>query len=195
MPFYQPLKIPPHCFPTDFISELKRKGYFLPNFSGQSLIATKPPCKRSLKHLHVCLGKRTAKVTALPEDFFQAPDWKPKMGWCPQCKAKEGLAAFGHSARETITLSQSTVRMLHSSQLHGHAKGDKADGACFSQWRVNPPRSRCLHKVFKQLDREQLGLPSAFLLCSLSSPRGAGQCRGLHFSCRCSGRALPSRGV
>lgn len=83
----KPLKIPPLSFPTDFISALKRKCYFLQNFSGKSLVAIKPLCKRSLKHLHVCLGKKTAKVMALPEDFFQAPDWKPKMG-CPQCKAK-----------------------------------------------------------------------------------------------------------
>lgn len=83
----RPLEIPPHFFPTDFISELKRKGYFLPNFSGKSLVTVKPLCKRSLKHLPVCLGKRTAKVMALSEDFFQAPDWKPEVG-CSHCEAK-----------------------------------------------------------------------------------------------------------
>lgn len=41
-----------------------------------------------------------------------------------------------------------------------------------------------------------LGIPAVLPctpLCFLSSPSKAGQCRGLLFSCRCSGRALPSR--
>lgn len=115
------------------------------------------------------LAKELQRSWHFQRTFSKHQIGSPRWG-ARTARQREGPAAFGRSTSDTITLSQTTLRMLQkpfekSSQLHVLAQSEKADGACFSQWRGNPPRSRHLHKAFGQLDREQPGLPSAFLLC------------------------------
>lgn len=127
----KPFKIPPHSFSTDFIWELKRKGCFFPNFSGKILDAIKPLCKRSLKHLHVCLGNRTAKVMALPEDFFQAPDWKPK---------RLGLQGKGKDLQNLVT-----VQVTRSPSARPQSE---CCGSCFK----SPPIFMTMQRLKRQME-------------------------------------------
>lgn len=113
----KPLKIPPHSFPTDFIPELKRKSYFLPNFRGKSLVPIKILCKRSLKHLHVCLCKRTAKVMALPEDYFPST----------KLEAQDGVSTLQGKGKDlehlvTVQVTRSPLARPQSECCRNHFK-------------------------------------------------------------------------